>query len=157
MKPTYEELAQRVQMLEQSAQTRKESEKALKKRLVYEKMVADISTLAVMVEDLGGFVDRCLKRMADNLDVCRIFIDAYNPQTETLDTSFEWKAGGFPSAKVYFRNIPAHYFQWVVDATRENKIVDSYFTIVVENTGHLEKILSAVKKVKLVQDVKRIG
>jgi GTP pyrophosphokinase len=40
--------------------------------------------------------------------------------------------------------------------TRENKMVDSYFTIVVENTGHLEKILSAVKKVKLVQDVKRI-
>lgn len=41
--------------------------------------------------------------------------------------------------------------------TRENKIVDSYFTIVVEDTTHLEKILSAVKKVKLVQDVKRIG
>jgi GTP pyrophosphokinase len=41
--------------------------------------------------------------------------------------------------------------------TRENKIVDSYFTIVVENTGHLEKIVSAVKKVKLVQDVRRIG
>jgi GTP pyrophosphokinase len=40
--------------------------------------------------------------------------------------------------------------------TRENKIVDSYFTIVVENTGHLEKILSAVKKVKHVQDVRRI-
>jgi GTP pyrophosphokinase len=41
--------------------------------------------------------------------------------------------------------------------TRENKIVDSYFTIVVEDTSHLEKILSAVKKVKLVQDVRRIG
>ncbi len=40
---------------------------------------------------------------------------------------------------------------------RENKMVDSYFTIVVENTSHLEKILSAVKKVKLVQEVKRIG
>ncbi|UCE50954.1 MAG: bifunctional (p)ppGpp synthetase/guanosine-3',5'-bis(diphosphate) 3'-pyrophosphohydrolase, partial [Desulfobacterales bacterium] len=38
--------------------------------------------------------------------------------------------------------------------TRENKIVDSYFTIVVEDTTHLEKILSAVKKVKFVQDVK---
>jgi GTP pyrophosphokinase len=41
--------------------------------------------------------------------------------------------------------------------TRDNKMVDSYFTIVVENTNHLEKILSAVKKVKLVQDVKRVG
>ena len=41
--------------------------------------------------------------------------------------------------------------------TRENKIVDSFFTIVVEDTTHLEKIVSAVKKVKHVQEVKRIG
>lgn len=41
--------------------------------------------------------------------------------------------------------------------TRDNKMVDSYFTIGVEDTGHLEKILSAIRKVKLVQDVKRIG
>jgi GTP pyrophosphokinase len=41
--------------------------------------------------------------------------------------------------------------------TRDNKMVDSYFTIVVENTGHLEKIVSAIKKVKHVQDVRRVG
>ncbi len=41
--------------------------------------------------------------------------------------------------------------------TRENKMVDSYFTIGVEDTNHLDKILSAVRKVKLVQDVRRVG
>ena len=41
--------------------------------------------------------------------------------------------------------------------TRENKIVDSFFTIAVEDTTHLEKILAAVKKVKHVHEVKRIG
>jgi GTP pyrophosphokinase len=41
--------------------------------------------------------------------------------------------------------------------TSDSKIVDSFFTIGVEDTSHLEKILSAVRKVKLVQDVKRIG
>ena len=40
--------------------------------------------------------------------------------------------------------------------TRDNKMVDSYFTIGIEDTNHLERILSAVRKVKLVQDVKRI-
>ena len=40
---------------------------------------------------------------------------------------------------------------------RDSKIVDSFFTIGVEDISHLEKILSAVRKVKLVQDVKRIG
>ena len=41
--------------------------------------------------------------------------------------------------------------------TRDNRMVDSYFTIGVEDTNHLERILSAVRKVKLVQDVKRVG
>jgi GTP pyrophosphokinase len=41
--------------------------------------------------------------------------------------------------------------------TRENKMVDSFFTIGVEDTTHLDKIVSAVKKVKYVQEVKRVG
>ena len=41
--------------------------------------------------------------------------------------------------------------------TSENKMVDSFFTIGVEDVSHLEKILSAVKKIKLVQEVKRVG
>ena len=41
--------------------------------------------------------------------------------------------------------------------TRENKVVDSFFTISVEDTSHLEKIIAAVKKVKHVQEVKRVG
>jgi len=40
---------------------------------------------------------------------------------------------------------------------RDNKMVDSFFTIGVEDIGHLDKILSAVRKVKRVQDVKRVG
>ncbi len=41
--------------------------------------------------------------------------------------------------------------------TRDNKMVDSFFTIVVEDTAHLERIMAAIKKVRLVQDVKRVG
>ena len=41
--------------------------------------------------------------------------------------------------------------------THDNKTVDSFFTIGVEDISHLDKIVSAVRKVKLVQDVKRVG
>ena len=41
--------------------------------------------------------------------------------------------------------------------TRENKMVDSLFTIAVEGTSQLEKVLASVKKVKLVQEVKRVA
>jgi len=40
--------------------------------------------------------------------------------------------------------------------TRDNKDVDSFFTITVEDTDHLDRVLSVVRKVKFVQDVKRI-
>lgn len=40
--------------------------------------------------------------------------------------------------------------------TRHSKIVDSLFTIAVEDTDHLNKVLSAIRKVKHIQDVRRI-
>jgi GTP diphosphokinase / guanosine-3',5'-bis(diphosphate) 3'-diphosphatase len=40
--------------------------------------------------------------------------------------------------------------------TRESKIVDIYFTITVNNTEHLNRVLSAVRKIKLIQEVRRI-
>ena len=40
--------------------------------------------------------------------------------------------------------------------TRENRIVDSFFTLAVEDIEHLDRVLTAIKKVKLVQDVKRL-
>jgi guanosine-3',5'-bis(diphosphate) 3'-pyrophosphohydrolase len=40
--------------------------------------------------------------------------------------------------------------------TRESKIVDIYFTIAVNDTEHLKRVLSAVRKIKYIQSVKRI-
>ncbi len=42
-------------------------------------------------------------------------------------------------------------------ATLENKMVHSFFTIDVEDTDHLNRVLSSIKKVKHVLEVKRIG
>jgi len=41
--------------------------------------------------------------------------------------------------------------------TDENKTVDSLFTLAVDNTGHLKQVLSALKKVKHVLDVRRVS
>jgi GTP pyrophosphokinase len=40
--------------------------------------------------------------------------------------------------------------------TRESKIVDSYFTIAVEDTNHLNRVVAAIRKVRHIQEVKRI-
>ncbi|MBW2012760.1 MAG: bifunctional (p)ppGpp synthetase/guanosine-3',5'-bis(diphosphate) 3'-pyrophosphohydrolase [Deltaproteobacteria bacterium] len=41
--------------------------------------------------------------------------------------------------------------------TRESKIVDIYFTLAVKNTEHLKKVLSDIRKIKHIQEVKRIN
>jgi GTP pyrophosphokinase len=41
--------------------------------------------------------------------------------------------------------------------TRDDQTVDSFVTLGVEDTGHLEKVLSDLKSIKYVQNVKRIG
>lgn len=41
--------------------------------------------------------------------------------------------------------------------TLENKTVDSLFILAVEDTAHLERVLADLRKVKLVQDAKRVG
>jgi GTP diphosphokinase / guanosine-3',5'-bis(diphosphate) 3'-diphosphatase len=40
--------------------------------------------------------------------------------------------------------------------TKENKMVDTSFTIAVEGTDHLKKVLASLRKIKFVQDVKRL-
>jgi GTP pyrophosphokinase len=41
--------------------------------------------------------------------------------------------------------------------TLSNKMVHSVFTIDVENTDHLNRVLTSIKKVKHVLEVKRVG
>jgi GTP pyrophosphokinase len=41
--------------------------------------------------------------------------------------------------------------------TKDNKMVESVFTINVENTDHLDRILAGLRKVRHVQDAKRMG
>ena len=41
--------------------------------------------------------------------------------------------------------------------TNKDSIVDSYFTIAVEGTAHLRRVLSTIKKVKQVQEVRRLS
>ena len=41
--------------------------------------------------------------------------------------------------------------------TRDNGTVDTLIIIAVDNTGHLKKVLSALKKIKFIQEVTRMG
>ena len=54
------------------------AEKELKKRLNYEHLLSEISACAITADDLDQFRDRCIRIMADILDVSRIYIFDYD-------------------------------------------------------------------------------
>jgi GTP pyrophosphokinase len=41
--------------------------------------------------------------------------------------------------------------------TKDDKTVDSFITLGIENTAHLKKVLSDLNKIKYVQGVRRVG
>ena len=130
-KPTYEELEEKVsslqlknKSLEKEALMRKQAEDALKKRLTYEKMVTDISTHAVMVEELNEFLDECLNIMGENLDVSRIRIYEYHDHTDTYYLMAEWYAPGIRPAPEEYNRIPASYFPGAHELWKSNRIVN---------------------------------
>ena len=120
---TYEELSQKVTALEESSSRQKEAERALGRRLAYEKMVAEISSLAVLVENLDEFLTACMRLMGEALDTTKVFINRYNALSETLSVLYEWNSKDAPSSMEYFHDIPADYFQELTEITLKNKPV----------------------------------
>jgi len=120
---TYEELAEKVKALEALSAHQQETERALEKRIAYEKMVADISALAVLVENLDVFLTTCLRLMGEALGTSRVFIIKLDEAADTLNVRYEWESEDAPSSMEYFSEIPVEYFRQFIDSTLQNQPV----------------------------------
>lgn len=65
-------------------------EELLEKRIAYEKMLAELSELAVRVEDMDAFVQRALERMGTILRVSRVFMFIHNSPGGTFTCRCGW-------------------------------------------------------------------
>ena len=73
---------------------RKQAEEEIQKRLDYEYLLSEISSLAIVVDDLVAFQDQCLRIMGEVLNVSRVYIFEHRHDTETMDNTFEWVNAG---------------------------------------------------------------
>jgi signal transduction histidine kinase/CheY-like chemotaxis protein len=120
---TYIELSEKVAALEKLSARQRVTELALEKRFAYEKMVAAISSLAVLVEDLDEFLTTCLRLMGEALDASRVFIIEFDKAGGVLNASYEWESEDAPSNMDYFHGVPVEYFQDLIDRTLKNQPV----------------------------------
>ncbi len=96
----------------------------LRKRLAYEKMVADISSLAVFVEDLDGFQRQAFDMMAAIIDVSRIYLFRLNDEIDRMELIYNWVAEGIEPEDTHAIKVPLSKFAWGLDKLLKNEIVN---------------------------------
>jgi len=103
----------------------KQAEGALKKRLAYEKMLSDISTRAISIEDkdISRCLDECLEIMGKTSNVSRIYIFEYHHEPGTADNTFEWVSDGIAPQKENLQGLPMKGYPWWMEMMNNNKII----------------------------------
>ncbi|MFH1934390.1 MAG: PAS domain S-box protein [Pseudomonadota bacterium] len=102
----------------------KGAQEALKKRLAYEKMLTDISTRAILIEDISRCLDECLEIMGKTLHVCRIYIFEYHHGPGTADNTFEWVSDGIAPQKENLQGLSMKKYPWWMEMLNNNKIIN---------------------------------
>ena len=126
----------------------KGAQEALRERLTYEKMLADISTRAVIVEDVDRWLDECLEIMGKTLNVSRIYIFEYDDESETVSNTIEWVSEGIAPQKANLQNLPLKLFRWWMKKMKNNEIIN--FQDIEDIPGEQER------KILRPQDIKSV-
>ncbi|MBU4426479.1 MAG: PAS domain S-box protein, partial [Proteobacteria bacterium] len=124
----------------------KRTEGALEKRLAYEKMLADISTRAVFVEDIDRCLDECLESMGKTLKVNRIYIFEYSHESGTVSNTIEWVSEGIPPQKANLQKLPVKLFRWWMEKMKNNQIIN--FQDIEDIPGEQEKAILRPQGIK---------
>jgi len=92
--------------------------------LAYERMVSDISTLAVMVEDMDYFQKQTVDIMGKILDVSRIYIFEYNEPIDRMKMTHWWVAEGVTQENDHAENLQVSDFTFFMTKLQNNEIIN---------------------------------
>ena len=109
---------------QKNAEVQAEIENHLKRRLCYEKMVADISTVTVATEDSNLFQQKCLQIIGETSDLSRTYIFEHRHDSDMMENTFEWFAPGISPQKEHLQGIRAKDVPWWMEMMRSNRIIN---------------------------------
>ena len=122
-KPTYDELKQRVEELEQESARLKQIETEIKHRLAYGSALSQISAMAVQTENIEKFQDESLAIIGETMGVSRAYIFEHRPETDTMDNTVEWCSPGVRPQKDHLQGVPAGATPWWVTTLKEGGVI----------------------------------
>ncbi len=98
---------------------RKRAEEKLRHRLIYEKMLSRISTMAVQHEDLERFLNDSLTIMGETLHVSRAYLFEHHHETDSMDNTVEWCAPEESPQKDNLQGLPSGAISWWMATLKE--------------------------------------
>jgi PAS domain S-box-containing protein len=122
------------------------AQEALKNRLAYEKMLADVSTRAVFVEHISSCLNECLAVIGKTMNVNRIYIFEHHYKADTADNTFEWVSDGIASQQKKLQGIPMKNYPWWMEKMISNKIIN--YNDIEEIPGEPEKEILRSQNIK---------
>jgi len=124
----------------------KPPEETLRRRLRYEEMIADISSLALQSSDLDSFLEKCLGIIGRSLDLSRTFLFRHRHETDTMDNICEWLAPGITPQKENLQGVASREAPWWVDMMRNNRVIN--YDNVEEIPYELEREILKAQQIK---------
>ncbi len=102
---------------------RKQAEEDLGRRLAYERLLTSVSFIAVQTDDPQRTQEACVAAIGEAIDVSRVYIFEYRPETDLLDNTTEWCAAGIEPQIDQLQGIPAGDFPWTLDTLRGGQVL----------------------------------
>jgi DNA-binding CsgD family transcriptional regulator/GAF domain-containing protein len=104
-------------------ESQRQREEALSKRISLEKMLKDLSTKAIAVEDAPSFIQHCLEMLGKRMGVDGSFLWVFDPGNKTLSSTCEWTAGSRIPRNKGLQNIPIDSLPWATHRLMKGDII----------------------------------
>jgi len=104
--------------------SQKKAEEELQKRLKYEKLISDISFLALQERSFEVFLTKSLRFLGESIGVSRVYLFEADRGKETVSNTFEWTASGITPQEENLQGIPATKFTWWVDMLKNRGVIN---------------------------------
>ncbi|MEE4351762.1 MAG: response regulator [Desulfatiglans sp.] len=149
-KPTYEELEQRVQELEQVESERKKAEEALATKASLERIFSQASRRFLTLTELDESINACLADTGRFCAAGRAYLFQFTSDGATMNNTHEWCAPGVKPEIKNLQGLPLEMFPWWM------KLLESGGNIHVKNVAALPPEARAEKEILEAQGIKSV-
>ena len=102
---------------------RKQSEDALRRRIDFEKTVANISTRFVTLSDFNNAVFKSLADAGRLSEASRAYLFQFRDNGKIMDNTHEWCDEGVASEIQHLQNLPAAMLPWLMENLHAGKVI----------------------------------